>query len=343
MACAVVVIGGSAGALAPLREIVGGLPSTLPATVLVVIHTSPDAPGEMATILARRAALPVTFAADGDRVQPQRVLIAPADHHLLLVDGRVTVTRGPRENGFRPAVDPLFRTAARWYGDRVIGIVLSGSLDDGTGGLKCVKDAGGIAIVQRPEEASSGGMPASAIRNVAVDHVVGTDAIAALVTRLVEAIAAREESKESPMTIKQRHEIDPAVAGTRALEDGSLPGPPSVFTCPECGGSLWEVTNGNFARFACHVGHSYSPEALESGMADVLESALWTALRALEENAAFYRRMHDRTVDRGLAEIATSYAVKAQESSERADVIRKVLTRDVAPVTQPAPASPSRD
>jgi two-component system chemotaxis response regulator CheB len=327
MGHAIVAIGGSAGALEPLRQIVGELPASLPATVLIAIHTSPAAPSALPSLLDRHAALPVAFAADGTVIEPGRVWVAPPGHHLLVADRRLIVTRGPRENGFRPAIDPLFRTAARGYGAQVIGIVLSGALDDGTQGLACIKEAGGVAIVQHPDDAACNGMPTSAIRNVAVDHIAAASDIAPLVTRLVEQVSAAEET-----SMPANDQPDPAVAGAHVLRDGSQSGPPTVFTCPECGGTLWERINGTLMSFTCHVGHTYAPEALESGMAITLESALWTAVRTLEENAAFYRRMHSRAAERGLSEIGASYATKARETTDRADVIRSVLTTDaVAP------------
>jgi two-component system chemotaxis response regulator CheB len=340
----IVVVGGSAGALQPLMDLLGELPSSLPATFFVVIHTSPDTPGLLPTLLARRSALAVEYAVDGAPMAFGRVYVAPPDHHLILKNGSMAVTRGPRENGFRPAVDPLFRTAAACHGSRVVGVVLSGGLDDGTSGLAAIKERGGIAVVQHVEEALASGMPSSAIKNVAVDHVVPAAELAPVIARLV----ADGRTREEPVMPKAKSAPDPAERGTNGLKHDRQPGPPSAFTCPECGGALWEVTNGDLRRFACHVGHSYSPDALATSMAASLEAALWTALRALEENGAFLRRMQDRAADQGLGTIAEGYGAKARDVEARAEVVRSALVDDVLPkdaallTGSPAPPRPQQ-
>lgn len=334
----IVVIGGSAGALQPLMELLGGLPAAIPASILVAIHTSPDTPGMLATVLANRTRLTVAYAVDGTRVERGRVYLAPPDHHLLLRNGSMAVTRGPRENGFRPAVDPLFRTAAA-HRERVIGVVLSGGLDDGTRGLAAIKAAGGLAVVQQLDEVFATGMPASAIRNVPVDYVVASSELAPLLTRLIGEAPVVEE----PVMTEQDRAPDRAERGLHALAEDRYPGTPSPFTCPECGGALWELTNGNLTRFACHVGHSYTPDTLASGMAATLEAALWTALRALEENSAFLRRMEERATVNGLERIAQGYSAKAKDVEARAEIVRSALVDDVtreARGSAPAPPPP---
>jgi two-component system chemotaxis response regulator CheB len=335
MARDIVVVGGSAGALQPLAQILAGLPGDFPASIFVVIHTSPETPGMLPSLLGKRTALSVAFATHDEPIRPGAVYVAPPDHHMLLAAGRVCLTRGPRENGFRPAVDPVFRTAATHYGARVVGVILSGGLDDGTRGLACIKEAGGASVVQRVEEASATGMPASAIRHVAIDHVLPAADIAPLLVRLAADLAP-EESIAMP---SQASEPDRAARGLHALKDGTYPGPACGFTCPECGGALWEITNGTLARFACHVGHSYTPDSLATGMAGTLEAALWTALRALEEHAAFFRRMADRASARNLPAIADGYGHKARDVEDRAEIVRRALV-DVGPppeVARPGP------
>lgn len=329
----IVVIGGSAGALQPAIQIVRGLPSTLPTALFLALHTSPETPGTLPQLLVDGSAMSAAYAVDGEPVRYGHVFVAPPDHHLLLEDGRVRITRGPRENGFRPAVDPLFRTAAKHYGPRVVGIILSGGLDDGANGLGAVKRRGGIAIVQHLDEAFVASMPLAAIRNVEVDHVVPAAEMAAILMRL-----AREGSREKriAMSSTSKHEPDRAERGTKGLEEGTLAGPPSGFTCPECGGALWEQNDGQLLRFACHVGHSYSPETLLNGKATMLEPVLWTALRALEENGAFLRRMAERAHDQGLANIARGYAERAAEIERRADVVRGVLVDQPEPMREAA-------
>lgn len=324
----VVVIGGSAGALDPLRQLLRGFPGPVPASFFVVIHSSPDTPGMLPTLLASCTTMPVAFASNGDAIAPGHVYVAPRDHHLLLHPHHVAVTRGPRENGFRPAVDPLFRTAADVFGPRVIGVVLSGGLDDGTRGLAAIKAAGGLAVVQKLDEVFAVGMPASAIRNVAVDHVVPAAELGAVVHRLVHE---DRRTREEVVMTRPESDPEPAARGLHALKDGAFPGPPTTFTCPECGGTLWEVANRNLSRFACHVGHSYTPDALANGMATTLEAALWTAMRVLEENAEFLRRMQKRASDRNLETIAQGYEVRIREVEARAAIVRSALVDEIVP------------
>ncbi len=326
MARDIVVVGGSAGALPPLREILRAFPSDFPAAFFVVIHTSPTTPGMLPMLLESEIRLSASYARDGEAIRTGHVYVAPRDHHLLLDDGRVNVARGPRENGFRPAADPLFRTAAERYGPRVVGLVLSGSLDDGTAGLCLVKRHGGIAVVQDPDEATMSGMPRSAIDRGHVDHVARTAAIPALLTRLVTEPAAAGSASEAAPELDQG--TDPAEAGLRGLALDAMPGPPSPFTCPECGGSLWETADDADMLFNCHVGHAYAPDALENGMGERLESALWTALRTLEEHAAFFRRMQGRARERRLAAIAAAYGTKATDVERRAEIVRAALLTD---------------
>lgn len=319
----IVVIAGSAGALQPLSSILGALPASFPASIFVVIHTSPETPGMLPSVLRRRVALPIDYADDGASIEPGHVYIAPPDRHLLLENRHLEVTRGPRENGFRPAADPLFRTAALHYGARVIGIILSGGLSDGIHGLATIKARGGIAVVQQVEEASATSMPKNAIRNVDVDHVVPAAVIPALLMRLVNESAAAEPATAASASAHE--EPDRAERGTQGLRDQTMPGPASGFTCPECGGALWETADRTLTRFTCHVGHAYNADALASGMAEKLEQALWTALRVLEENGAFLRRMQERTSNQGLSTIAESFESKADDVEARAEILRSVL------------------
>jgi len=319
----IIVIGGSAGALAALRRILGGLPAELPASVFVVVHTSPDNPSVLPAVLSKSGALRADEATDGAPIQPGRIYAPPPDHHLLIKRGHVRVTRGPRENQFRPAIDPLFRTAATVYGPRVIGVLLSGGLDDGVLGLSRIKRHRGVAIAQDPGDAEVASMPESAIRQVAVDHVLRADDMAAVITGLV-----RTEVEEDIMTANDEPPRDIAEAGTDALDSGILPKHPSPFTCPECGGALWELKDGDLVRFQCHVGHAFSAESLVAAQSDGLEGALWTALRALEESSALRKRMADHARRHGMSAIAEAYEEHAQQSEDRAKIVRRILVTD---------------
>jgi two-component system chemotaxis response regulator CheB len=322
----IIVIGASAGGVQALLELVRGLPADMPAAVFVVVHTSPASPGVLPQILQRAGTLTASQATDGLPVRHGHIYVAPPDHHLLVLDGHVKIARGPKENGFRPAADPLFRTAARTCGARTVGIVLSGGLDDGTEGLAMIKRSGGVAIAQDPIEALFSSMPASAIANVDVDHVLPVAQMPPLLIQLATEPVPEESLAMQRNNGKQRQEgPDVAEVGDASLVTKDLPGPPSGFTCPECGGALWELRSGKLFKFRCHVGHSYTAEGLISEQTRDLESALWTALRSLEENAALRRRMAKRARTSKFSVIAEDYDKQAVDAEARASLIRGVL------------------
>jgi two-component system, chemotaxis family, protein-glutamate methylesterase/glutaminase len=303
----VVVIGGSAGALEALQAIVRGLPADLPAAVCVALHTAPDSPGALPGILRRTSPLPVNEARPDEPLQTGRVYIARPDHHLVVNRGLLRTTRGPRENGFRPAVDPLFRTAARAYGPQCIGVVLSGALDDGVYGLKLIKKRGGLAVVQDPEEALVSGMPRNAIDHVQVDHVMRAMGIPALLERLVH----EEVTMPAADPNGQPRDVAELEYGAAAIE--RIERPPSPFTCPDCGGVLWDNDEEGLLRFRCHEGHGFTADGLMGEQSDKLEAALWSALRALDECMLLHRRMAERA------------RRHAEDTRQRADVLRQVL------------------
>jgi two-component system chemotaxis response regulator CheB len=324
----IVVIGASAGGLQALQVLLRNLPQSFPASVFIVVHTSPGGTGMLPVILSKCSPLTVVQARNGQVISRGKVYVAPPDHHLLISSNRVLVTRGPKENGFRPAVDPLFRTAADIYGKSVVGVVLSGNLDDGTQGLFQIKRNGGIAIVQDPLEATFPGMPASAAENVQIDHVLRVVDIAA---KLIELAERPRHNGARTMVRTHSNKPDIAEVGTRALKDNLRPGPPSRFTCPECGGALWELKAGNLSQYRCHVGHGYTADGLLDAQNGSVEAALWTALRTLEENAEMRRRMADNAQKRQLNGLTELYRSLAEETESRATVIRSVLVNDDKP------------
>lgn len=337
----IIVIGASAGGLQALEDLVEGLPEDLPASLFIVVHTSPTANGMLPQILTRRSRLPVEFAIDQMRIRPGHVYVGRPDHHMLITPGRIHLTRGPKENGFRPAVDPLFRTAARIYGPRVVGVVLSGGLNDGTAGLSIIKQRGGIAIVQDPGDASFPSMPLSAVQNVEIDRILA----AADIPAALDELARTPISQEVAAMAKPRRDDDPDVAeeGTASLVNNDRPYPPSPFTCPECGGALWEVSSeGRLLRYRCHVGHGYTGEALEAEQAQEVESALWTALRSLEESAAIRRRLAEQAQSANLPLVEQSYRLAADEMEDRAAAIRKILIPEPDEVGQLPQARPKK-
>jgi two-component system, chemotaxis family, protein-glutamate methylesterase/glutaminase len=311
MARDIVVIGGSAGSLDVLNTIARGLPPDLPATLFVVMHTAPQAESLLPELLSRRGALPAVHAVDGEPIAPGRIYVAPPDHHLLVYPHHVRVTRGPKENRHRPAVDPLFRSAARAYGKRVIGVVVSGSLDDGTAGLGAVKQAGGLALVQDPDEAVARGMPTNALKHVTVDRIVRAHEVAPVI--VAEALAP---AMPEPPTI-------PVAPDQEGPDAGEPSGERAVYSCPECGGVLMETREGGVHRFRCNVGHALSEESLLDGQQSTLEYALWEALRVLGERAALLRRLGSRT--RGSAPTAAHFDAQAADAERRAGLVRQAL------------------
>ena len=335
----IIVVGASAGGIQAIQELVRGLPRDLPAAMFIVVHTSPQSGGLLPQIVDRASVLAAERAANNRPFERGRIYIAEPDHHLLIKRGRMCVVRGPRENGFRPAVDPLFRTAARAYGPRVVGIILSGGLDDGTAGLTEVKRAGGIAIVQDPQDASFPSMPESAIRNVEVDHVLKVAEMSELLASL-----AHEPAPEGMARMGRDNGDEPDIAelGTDALNRIELDYPPSAFTCPECGGALWELKGGKPLRYRCHVGHGYTVETLLAEQTSGLETALWIALRALEESAGLRRRMAARAREGRCPALERRYAEQAAESEARAGVIRKVLVSEPGDARRMPQSRPKR-
>jgi two-component system, chemotaxis family, protein-glutamate methylesterase/glutaminase len=321
----IIVVGASAGGVQVLQELVRGLPPDFPGSVFVVVHVSPTSPGILPSILDRAGPLVAKQARDGERIRPRHIYVAPPDHHLILKRDRLCVTRGgPKENGFRPAVDPLFRTAARSYGSRVVGVILTGGLDDGTIGMAHVKEHGGVAIAQDPAEAVFPSMPQSVIRNVEVDHVLSVGEIPELLMRL-----ATEPMSEGALAMANPNDELPDVAetGKAMLASGTPPVPPTDIICPQCGGSLWELEDRKITRYECHVGHSYTAETLLEDKNGELEGALWGALRALEEGAELRRRMADRlqNAPSALGDVRERYQREADESEARAAVLRQLL------------------
>ncbi len=323
----IIVIGASAGGVEALKEIVAGFPNDLPAAVLVVLHVSPHGTSVLPAILSRAGVLPAVHAADGQLLELGKIYVAPPDHHLLVTNGYAALSRGPRENGHRPAVDPLFRTAARRYGARVIGVVLSGVLDDGTAGLLAIKARGGICVCQDPEDAMYRAMPQNAIETVGVDHTAPAATMADLLTRLANLPV---ETGQAPVSEDMELESDIAEG-----EPAQPLGVPSGFVCPECGGTLWEIHEQDMIRFRCRVGHAYSPQTLMAHQSDALEEAFWAALRALEERAALATRMASRAVQNNHQHIAARYREEAAEAEQRADLIRSVLLNTTADKEEP--------
>lgn len=318
----VIVIGASAGGVEALRSLVAGLPADLPAAVLVVLHVPPYGGSVLPAILDRSGPLPARHPAHEQPLTESAIWVASPDHHLAVADGQMMLTRGPRENGLRPAVDVLFRTAARARGAAVIGVVLSGVLDDGTAGLSAIAACGGVTVVQDPQDALYPGMPTSAIDHVDVDHVVPLTEMAGLLARL-----CKEEVDDArvPVSPLLAIEADMALMDDEAMNHSDRPGRPSGFSCPDCAGVLWEIRDGEMVRYRCRVGHAWSAESLLGEQSEQLDSALWMALRGLEEKAALARTLHDRALERGSPLTAERFGEQAEDATRAASLIRSML------------------
>jgi two-component system chemotaxis response regulator CheB len=323
----IVVIGASAGGIEALNELVRGLPADFGAPILLVLHIPADSPSLLAKILARAGSVKTKTADDGERMENGTLYVAPPDRHLLVdADGTLRTPRGPRENRHRPSVDPLFRSAALAYGPNAIGVILSGTLDDGTSGLLAIQRLGGITVVQDPEDAAYPGMPKSAIANVDVDHVLPMREIA---NQLVVSLQEERSGGDGNGEVKQMElEKKMAEMDSKAMRGDDRPGQPSAFSCPDCGGVLWEIKDGEFVRFRCRVGHAYSPETMLAAQGDVLEEALWTAMKTLEESARLSKRLAAGERERGHEWMAERFDQKESEARDRADVIRRFLASD---------------
>ncbi len=305
MAHDVIAIGASAGGVEVLLNLASELPASLPASVFVVVHSSPTFGSHLPELMTARGRLPASHPLHGERIKPGEIFVAPPDMQLVVRPGFVEVVRGPKENGHRPSVDALFRSASLAYGSRVIGVVLSGYQDCGTAGLLSVKARGGIAVVQSPETASAAEMPRSAIEQVEVDYVVHPLELPGLLARLASTSTGPELVPD---------------ASVDQLE-GTVLGFPSEIVCPLCQGVLTEAHPGPFTHFRCHVGHTFSLERLVDEQGEEMERTLWAAVRALEEGARLSRRLS--TSERG--ELARRFAEKAKTQTEQAELLKQIL------------------
>ena len=322
----IIVVGTSAGGIEALKALVGGLPRDLDASLFIVLHTAPYSPGILPEILGRAGPLPASHARDWEQISPGRIYVAPPDYHLLIErTGYTRVTQGPKENRFRPAVDPLFRSAAHAFGPRVVGVILTGWLDDGTAGLYAVKERGGTTVVQHPEDAEAPSMPLSALKRVEVNHCVPLSEIAPLLTRLVKAPGAEEG--EHPVSERMETEVKIAREDD-ALESGILKwGEPSLFGCPECHGVLLQLEEGSGLRFRCHTGHAYSVQSLLAEMAEKTEESVWSAVRSIEEQALLMRRLAEHVGQHEDGAAAELLLQNAQDTLRRAELVKQATLK----------------
>jgi two-component system, chemotaxis family, protein-glutamate methylesterase/glutaminase len=332
-----VVIGTSAGGIEALKQLVGAISPGFPAPIAVVLHTSPHSPGVLHEILTRSGPLSGVSPRSGERLLPGRIYVAPPDFHLLIEPGVVRLTKGPRENRFRPAIDPLFRSAAQVYGPNAIGVILTGNLGDGTAGLWAIKQLGGVAVVQDPADAMFPSMPENAIRYVQADYVVPLTTIAALLESLVAIPAAAEPAAASPeldVEIRIAKEEDPITAGVIAM------GQPSTFACPECHGVLMQMKEAGRLRFRCHTGHAYSAESLLTEISDQIETSLWNTIRSMQEGALLLHEFGSHAETSHQAGSGTPFLDRSKELMQQAAALREMVTASIDHEVREADAIP---
>lgn len=316
----IVVVGTSAGGLEALDEVIGQFQDGLPASVFIVQHLAPEATGEaLVEVLGRHKALRCKMAEDGESFEDGTIYIAPADFHLLVKEKKVMVTKGARENRYRPAVDPLFRSAAVTHGSAVIGVVLTGMLDDGTAGLVAVQKCGGVTVVQDPKDAAYPEMPQSAVNNLKVDHCVPLARMGALLEKLVREPAGK--STPIPKDIRTEAEIAERVLSNVAQVNAL--GAQVPYNCPNCGGVLWKMDTPDLQRFRCHTGHSFTTAALLESQSEKIEETLWVSLRMLEERKNLLNNMAQK--ERHGRRKKSSYAERARETEVHIQRIREML------------------
>jgi two-component system chemotaxis response regulator CheB len=318
----IIAIGGSAGSIEALERVVPNLPADLSAAVFVVVHLASDTRSMLARVIGAAARLPTLQATAGAAVEEGRIYVAPPGAHLLIEPDGMYLGHGPRENMARPAIDALFRSAAASFGPRVIAVVLSGELNDGTAGLEAVKRCGGIAVVQDPGDALAPSMPRSALSQVAVDYCVPANALGTLLARL----ATMPIGEAPPVPTDIRLEVKIAAGlGSSTGEIKEL-GMPSPFTCPQCHGVLSEI-DGKPLRFRCQIGHAFTAQALSRTQSDATEEALHVALRIIHERTALMARMAQDERDAGRSRTATMYGSRADEYRKYCDTLRGALAQ----------------
>jgi two-component system, chemotaxis family, protein-glutamate methylesterase/glutaminase len=305
------------------------LPASFPGTIFVVVHSPESVPTALPEILERQAHLQVAAARDGEPIDRLGIRVAPPGVHLTLEDGHSRLVAGPRENGHRPAIDVLFRSAARAYGQRVTAVILSGALDDGASGMRMVKSAGGLCLVQEPDEALHKGMPQSAIEGDNPDAVLAAEDIARAIIEASlgngsEVVIRGGASDMGHGTDEDGDEAERLVHGDDITEMDERFGGPTGLTCPECGGALWQLGPVESDRFGCHVGHRYSPATLEAMQGLAVESALWTAVRALEERSEVARRLAEFAEQRGHERSSARFRERVDDAVKQAEQVRQV-------------------
>lgn len=319
----IVVIGASAGGVYALKDLVTALPADFPASIFTVLHVSANEPSYLPHILTHFGKLPASHPVDGEQIQPGHIYIALPDHHLLIEPGHVLVKRGPKENRFRPSIDALFRSAAYTYGPRVIGVVLTGMLDDGTSGMWSIKRLGGISVIQQPQEALYSSMPQSVLQHVAVDYSVPISQLASLLGELVQEEVGQRPSLSNQEENRMANEVKIIRGDTVSERNFFVPGKVSTLTCPECHGVLVSIEEGNSTRYRCHTGHGFTFKSLLSGVKQTVDDSLWNAIRGLEETVMLLEQAANGLDD--TTTIVEGYHSTIKQTQEQLALLRSIV------------------
>ena len=318
----IITIGASAGGLNAINEVVAQLPANLNAAVLIVIHLSKAAIGDLLLERIRKnSKLPCQIGRQGDAIIPGQVYIAAPDTHLLIKDDKVIVGHGPPENRFRPSIDVLFRSAAANAGERAIGIVLTGLLNDGTAGMMAIKQSGGYCIVQDPNEAEYPAMPLSVLENMEADYCVSLKSMGSIIEKITQEPIAEGAVPPQQVMIESRLS---EMAATEVKEVSRL-GKKTLLACPDCGGGLWVVKNGWIKHYRCHIGHSYSEQDLDVKQSEKIESTMWVAVRMMEERKLLINRLTKENNDRGLRQLSRTYEEQGRQLEEHITRLKELI------------------
>lgn len=319
----ILAIGTSAGGVEALLSLARSFPGDFPAAVLVTLHLSSEFRSSLDEVLNRAGALRAVFAKEDEPVRKGHIYIAPVDRHMLMIGDRLVLGHGSRENNARPAIDPMMRSVAACCGSRAIGVVLTGTLNDGASGLWAIDQCGGITVIQDPNDAAFPDMPLNALNRLQPDHVVTLAAM----PKLLSSLVTQSAGDQMPVPESVKFEIEIARGGYATIEQMDGFGRRSGLACPDCHGAMWEVDEGDLVRYRCHVGHTYTAELMSVALDENLRRALGSATRALEERRALARKLEAQAEKNDQPHLAASWGRRAREFEQELKVIRSSIER----------------
>ena len=318
----IVVIGSSAGGLNAISELVSQLPQELNAAILIVLHLSKAALGDiLINRIQKSTSLPCKIAEDKEKIKAGHIYVGPPDAHLLLKKDSIIIGHGPAENRFRPSIDVLFRSAAASHSEKVIGVILTGFLNDGTAGMMAIKQSGGYCIVQDPNEAEYPDMPLAVLENMEVDDCVSLKNMGKAIAEIINN--AEVKGIVAPDKIIAESKLSERSATT--IEGISRLGEKTIYACPDCGGGLWRIEDGKIKHYRCHIGHSYSEDDLLVKQSETTENTLWVAVRMMEERKLFLRKIAKENDDKGLQRLGSEYSRRAEDLEQHIEKLKELL------------------